>query len=58
MEYAGLSPVAFQDQHNDGGCASPSLEASQDWHKTLESMLDEEYVPEEVNPSPKGANPA
>jgi hypothetical protein len=35
--------------YNDGGCASPSLEASQDWHKALESMPDEEYVPEGVN---------
>jgi hypothetical protein len=40
-EYAGLSQWASQDQHNDGGCASPSLEASQDWHKAMESMLDE-----------------
>jgi hypothetical protein len=41
-EYAaGLSQGASQDQHNDGGCASPSLEASQDWHKAMESMPDE-----------------
>jgi hypothetical protein len=34
----------------DGGeCASPSLEASQDWHEVLGTMLDEEYIPEEVN---------
>jgi hypothetical protein len=27
----------------DGGeCASPSLEASQNWHKELESMLEEQ----------------
>jgi hypothetical protein len=37
--------------YEDGGCASPSLEASQDWHDALEAMLDEEYVPERVNPS-------
>jgi hypothetical protein len=38
--------------YDDGGCASPSLEASQDWHEVLEAMLDEEYVPEGVNPGP------
>jgi hypothetical protein len=27
--------------YNDEGCASPSLEASQDWHKAMESMPDE-----------------
>jgi hypothetical protein len=35
--------------YNDGGCASPSLEASQDWHDALEAMPDEEYMPEGVN---------
>jgi hypothetical protein len=35
--------------YNDGGCASPSLEASQDWHKTLESMLNDENDLEGVN---------
>jgi hypothetical protein len=34
------------------GYACPSLEASQDWHDALEAMLDEEYVPEEVNIGP------
>jgi hypothetical protein len=34
------------------GYASPSLEASQDWHDALEMMLDEEYVPEGVNIGP------
>jgi hypothetical protein len=34
------------------GYASPSLEASQDCHDALESMLDEEYVPEGVNIGP------
>jgi hypothetical protein len=38
--------------YDDGGCASPSLEASQDWHKALESMLNEEYAPEVVNIGP------
>jgi hypothetical protein len=55
VEYAGLSQGAFQDQHNDGGCASLSLEASQDWHKAMESMRDEENVLEGVNLGPKGA---
>jgi hypothetical protein len=27
--------------YNDGRCASPSREASQDWHKVLEWMPDE-----------------
>jgi hypothetical protein len=36
--------------YDDGGCASPSLEASQDWHDALEAMLDEEYALEGVNP--------
>jgi hypothetical protein len=36
------------------GYASPSLEASQDWHDALEAMLDEEYVPEGINPGPGG----
>jgi hypothetical protein len=35
--------------YGDGGCASPSLEASQDWHNELESMLNEKYVPKVVN---------
>jgi hypothetical protein len=35
--------------YNDEGCASPSLKASQDWHKALESMINEEYAPEVVN---------
>jgi hypothetical protein len=38
--------------YDGGGYASPSLEASQDWHKTLESMLNEEYAPEVVNIGP------
>jgi hypothetical protein len=40
--------------YNNGGCASPSLEASQDWHNALELMLDEEYVSEVVNIGPGG----
>jgi hypothetical protein len=44
--------------YNDGGCASLSLEASQDWHKTLESMPDKENNPEGVNPSPEEVNSA
>jgi hypothetical protein len=39
--------------YDGGGYASPSLEASQDWHKVLESMLDEEYVLEGVNLGPR-----
>jgi hypothetical protein len=35
--------------YNDGGCASPSPEASQDWHKALESVPDDENDPEGVN---------
>jgi hypothetical protein len=35
--------------YGGGECASPSLEASQDWHKVLEAMLDEEYIPEGIN---------
>jgi hypothetical protein len=42
--------------YDDGGCANPSLEASQDWHKVLESMPDKEYVPEGVNPGQKRYN--
>jgi hypothetical protein len=38
--------------YSGGECASPSLEASQDWHDALEAMLDEEYVPEGVNIGP------
>jgi hypothetical protein len=46
-------PMGVPRPAYDGGeCASPSLEASQDWHKVLEAMLDEEYVPEGVNPGP------
>jgi hypothetical protein len=56
VEYAGLSQGASQDQHNNGGCASLILEASQDWHKAMELMPDEENVPEEVNLGPKGPN--
>jgi hypothetical protein len=44
--------------YNDGGCASPSLEASQDWHKAMESMPDEGNVPEEANLGPQEVNPA
>jgi hypothetical protein len=44
--------------YDDGGCASLSLEASQDWHKVLESMSDEEYVPNKVNLGPQGDNSA
>jgi hypothetical protein len=40
------------------GYASPSLEASQDWHDALEAMLDEEYVPEGVNLVQERSNPA
>jgi hypothetical protein len=38
--------------YGDGGCASTSREASKDWHNALESMLNEEYVPEVVNIGP------
>jgi hypothetical protein len=38
--------------YGNGECASPSLEASQDWHKVLESMLGEEYIPEGLNLGP------
>jgi hypothetical protein len=38
--------------YGDGECASLSLEASQDWHKVLESMLGEEYIPEGLNLGP------
>jgi hypothetical protein len=38
--------------YGGGECASPSLEASQDWHDALEAMLEEEYVPERVNIGP------
>jgi hypothetical protein len=38
--------------YGDGEYASPSPEASQDWHKVLESMPDKEYVPEVVNIGP------
>jgi hypothetical protein len=44
--------------YDDGGCASLILEASQDWHKVLEAMPDEEYVPDKVNLGPQGVNPA
>jgi hypothetical protein len=40
------------------GYASPSLEAYQDWHDALEAMLDEEYIPEEVNLAQERNNPA
>jgi hypothetical protein len=42
--------------YNDGGCASLSLKASQDWHKAMESMPDEENARERVNPGPKRTN--
>jgi hypothetical protein len=35
--------------YDDGGYASPSLEVSQDWHKALELIPDEKYIPEVVN---------
>jgi hypothetical protein len=35
-----------------------SQRAFQDWHKTLESKPDEEYVPKEVNLGPKEAKSA
>jgi hypothetical protein len=57
-EYSGLSQGASQDQHNDGGYASLILEASQDWHKAMESMPDEENVLEGVNLGHKGAKSA
>jgi hypothetical protein len=38
--------------YDDGGYASPSLEASRDWHKALELMLDEKYILKVVNLSP------
>jgi hypothetical protein len=38
--------------YDNGGYASPILEASQDWHKALELMLDEKYVTEVVNLDP------
>jgi hypothetical protein len=44
--------------YNDGGCASLSQRASQDWHKTPELMPDEEYVPEKVHLGPEGAKSA
>jgi hypothetical protein len=44
--------------YNDGGCASLSLEASQDWHKALEAKPDKEYVPDKVNLGPQGVNSA
>jgi hypothetical protein len=44
--------------YGDGECASPSLEASQDWHKAVELMPNEEYVPERVNLAQKRSNPA
>jgi hypothetical protein len=43
--------------YDDGGCAGPSLEASQDWHDALEAILDEEYVPEGVNLVQERSNP-
>jgi hypothetical protein len=55
MEYDGLIQGASQDQHNDGGCANLSLEASQDWHKAMEAMPDEENSPKGVNLCPKGS---
>jgi hypothetical protein len=39
--------------YGGGGCASPSLEASQDWHDTLELMLDEEDVPDKAELGPE-----
>jgi hypothetical protein len=44
--------------YDDGGCASLSLEASQDWHKALDAKPDEEYVPDKVNLGPQGVNSA
>jgi hypothetical protein len=44
--------------YDDGGCASLSLEASQDWQKALEAKPDEEYVPDKVNLGPQGVNSA
>jgi hypothetical protein len=44
--------------YNDGGCASLSQRASQDWHKTLESMPDEGYALEEANIGPERAKSA
>jgi hypothetical protein len=44
--------------YNDGGCASLSQRASQDWHTTMESMLDEGNAPEGVNLGPKETNSA
>jgi hypothetical protein len=38
--------------YGGGECASPSLEASQDWHDVLELMLDEEHIPEGLNIGP------
>jgi hypothetical protein len=38
--------------YGGGEYASPSLEASKDWHRVLEAKLDEEYVPEGVNIGP------
>jgi hypothetical protein len=48
--------VVPRPAYNDGGCASLSLEASQDWHKALESMSDEENNSEGVNPGPEEVN--
>jgi hypothetical protein len=40
--------------YGGGECASPSLEASQDWHQAVESMPDEQSMPKGVNPGPGG----
>jgi hypothetical protein len=44
--------------YDDGGCASPSLEASQDWHDALEAIPDKYYMLEEANLGLEWANPA
>jgi hypothetical protein len=38
--------------YDDGGCASSSLEAFQNWHEAMESMPNDENDPEGVNLSP------
>jgi hypothetical protein len=39
--------------YDHGGCASPSLGASQDWHKVLEAKLYEEDVPDKAELGPE-----
>jgi hypothetical protein len=48
-EPRGIPRPAYND---DGGCASSSLEASQNWHKAMESMPNDENDLEGVNLGP------